>query len=66
MHGKPAVTNTVLRFKDKESFAEWKRKNNKTIEFVEAVSIPVTEEIRANLEMSKLSFTSNLKNSTKS
>ena len=59
-HGKPAVTNTVLRFKDKESFAEWKRKNNKNLEFVEAVSIPVTEEIRGNLEPSKLSSSTNV------
>ena len=54
-YGKSTKKATVLNFKDKEEFEEWKRENNKDIEFVEAVNIPVTEEQRASMQTTKLS-----------
>ena len=53
-YGKSTKKATVLKFKDKEEFEEWKRENNKDIEFVEAVNIPVTEEQRASMQTTKL------------
>ena len=54
-YGKSTKKATVLKFKDKEEFEEWKRENNNDIEFVEAVNIPVTEEQRASMQTTKLS-----------